>query len=126
MAQKFPYERASSILAEAEIFGDKRTASRWRVSERTIGNYRARASEDAKLSESFLLKKRMLLLDWQQDATKSLRIGLATLQELTALRDEPDENNRVRTKGLADEIHATAGALKIVGELKIQYEALNG
>lgn len=114
MAQKFPIERAATILAEADLFGDDRTAKRWGITTRTIYNYRNRAQSDAKLSESFTLKKRMLLVDWQADATRCIKVSLAKLTELI-----PEA-----TKEDADVIHAIAGALKIVGELKIAYDAL--
>jgi hypothetical protein len=116
MAQKFPYERASSMLAEAEIFGDQRTSERWGVTPQTLYNYRRRASSDNKLYESFTLKKRMILVDWQQDATKTLKIGLTELNRRLPLAVSEED---------AKVIHSIAGAIKIVGELKITGEALS-
>lgn len=116
MAQKFPYEKASIVLAEADIFGDDATAKRWGITTRTIYNYRDRATLDPKLSESFILKKRMLLVDWQTEATKTIRIALNTL------------NTRIPTATTEEDakvIHAIAGACKVIGELKLASDALN-
>jgi hypothetical protein len=116
VAQKFPYEKASTILAEAELFGDDATAKRWGITTRTIYNYRDRATSDAKLSESFILKKRVLLVNWQADATKTIKVGLSELnRRIPIARSEED----------AKVIHAIAGAIKIVGELKIASDALS-
>ena len=116
MAQKFPYEKASSILAEAELFGDDATAKRWGITSRTIYNYRGRSASDPKLSESFTLKKRILMIDWQSDATKTIKVGLTELNRRMPLAATEED---------AKVIHAIAGACKIVGELKIAYEALS-
>ncbi|ARV58044.1 hypothetical protein BZZ01_04810 [Nostocales cyanobacterium HT-58-2] len=109
---EFPYERAAVVLAESELFGDKQTAKRWGISDRTIRNYRTRMSEDEHLAALFHLKKEALTKDWQSDATKALKVSLNKLVEL------------VQDNGKPDQIHAVAGAVKIVGELKIAFEAL--
>ena len=114
-APKYTPERAAAILAEAEVFGDRKTCERWSITRQTLHNYRVRLRTDEALLQLYTLKTRMLLLDWQQDATKCLKVGLAKLTEMI-----PDA-----TKHDADTIHAIAGAMKIVGELRIAHDALS-
>ena len=113
--QKFPYEKASMAIAEADIFGDKNTIVRWGINQSTLWRWRDRALHDSKLHESATLKRRMLLVDWQTDATKTLRVGMTRLNELIPIAKAED----------APTIHAIAGAIKIIGELKIASEALS-
>ncbi len=115
MACKFNKQRASTILAEADLYGDSKILARWGVARQTLHNYRKRLSSDEELVQLFTLKKRMLLVDWQTDATRCLKTGLGRLTEIIPNATKED----------ADTIHAIAGACKIVGELKISYEALS-
>lgn len=110
---QFPYEKAAIILAEAELYGDKRVSLRWGITDRTIRNYRARAVEDPQLSSLFQLKSQLLEREWTADATKALKVSLDKLIEL------------VKDDGKPEQIHAVAGAIKIVGELKIASDALS-
>jgi hypothetical protein len=117
LAPKYTPERASAILAEAELFGDSQSCEKWQITRQTLHNYRSRLTTDDDLLQLFTLKKRILLVDWQQDATKTIKIGLKEL------------NNRMpmaSTEEDAKVIHAIAGAIKVVGELKITGEALSG
>lgn len=115
MPQKFPYEKASIVIAEAEIFGDKNTLARWGINQSTLWRWRDRRLSDPKLHENALLKTRMLLVDWQTDATRTLKTGLLRLNELIPQATAND----------AATIHAIAGACKIIGELKIASDALS-
>lgn len=116
-APQYTPERAAAILAESEIFGDIRSCEKWGITRMTLHNYRRRLAEDAELLQVYTLKKRILLMDWQQDATKTIKIGLAELnRRIPAATNEED----------AKLIHAIAGAVKVVGELKITGEALSG
>lgn len=112
---KFSRERASMILAEAEIFGDNQILSKWGITRQTLHNYRVRMQSDDELLHLFTLKKRMLLIDWQQDATKCIKVGLSELQKRMPVAASEED---------AKLIHAIAGAVKIVGELKIASDAL--
>ena len=111
----FNPERASSILAEAEYMGDKPTAERWGITDRTIRNYRKRLLDDPQFSIVFQAKKQLFCRTWIDDATGTLKVGFARLKDLL-------QNGRRED---ADFIHAVAGALKIVGELNIAYTVLN-
>lgn len=110
---QFPYEKASLILAEAELFGDKQVATRWDVSDRTIRRYRVKAATDSQLSSLVQLKKQLLGQNWRDDATKTLKVALNKLNEL------------IEKDGDTNRIFAVSGAIKIVGELKISIDALS-
>lgn len=112
---EFPYERAAIILAESELYGDLSTSNRWGITDRTIRNYRARAVSDSKLSCLFQIKRQLLEREWINDATRTLKTGLNRLNQLIPVATASD----------AATIHAIAGAIKIVGELKIASDALS-
>lgn len=59
----------------------------------------------------------MLIADWQQDAVKTIKVGLNELNRRIPMAATEED---------AKVIHAIAGAVKIVGELKITGEALSG
>jgi len=125
MAQKFPYAKASTILAEAEIFGDRKTCERWGITSQTLRNYRARANEDSNLLQSFELKKRILLVGWQQNCASSLNKSLKVLDDLMEDAKERALDGLDESIAYAGMIRAVAGGIKIVGELKLAGEALD-
>ena len=57
----------------------------------------------------------MLIIDWQADATRCLKVGLNRLTEIIPVA-ETEEDGKV--------IYAIAGAMKVVGELKLASDAL--
>lgn len=116
MVAKFRYERASMAIAEADIFGDKHSLEKYGINQSTLWRWRERSAEDPKLHEMALLKKRMLLVDWQRDATENLKIGIQELKKRYPL---------CQTEEDAKAMDAIARSLKIVGELKLAYEALS-
>lgn len=116
MAQKFPYERAAMAIAEADIFGDKAVLAKYGINQSTLWRWRDRADEDPVLHENALLKKRILLIDWQQDAVRTIKVGLSELTRRMPLAATEED---------AKVIHSIAGACKIVGELKITADTLN-
>jgi hypothetical protein len=125
VAQKFPYERASTILAEADIFGEDLTAKRWRISPRTIFNYRQKSRVDQKLKESVGTKKKLLTDQWGKDCVKSVKLALRTLDEIIPRATEVLSGDLEAAKAYAAVLHAVAGAVKVVGELSLASEALN-
>jgi hypothetical protein len=116
MAQKFSYERAAMAIAESESFGDSANLTKYGINQSTLWRWRVRALEDPILHESASLKKRMLVADWQKDATQSINTALCELTRRIPLAETEED---------AKLIHAIAGACKVVGELKITAEALN-
>lgn len=109
---QFSYEKTASVLAETEYSDDTSVSKRWGISERTIKRWRAKALLDEKLSLLVNQKKALLAQSWQEDASKCMKIALTKLTEL------------IKHDGDPKQIHAIAGAIKIVGELKLGYEVL--
>jgi hypothetical protein len=125
MREKFPYERAAMILAEAEIFGDVETCKRWSITRQTLYRYRVRSQEDGELSQSVTLKKRMLLYGWQQDCAASIKKTLKVFDGLMEDARAASCDGEERAVSFAAVLKSVAGGLKIVGELKLAAEALN-
>ena len=116
MPQKFPYEKAAMAIAESDIFGDQAVIKKYGINQSTLWRWRERAAIDSDLQENATLKRRILLIDWQQDATRTIKIALSDLARRIPIATTEED---------AKVIHAVAGAAKIVGELKIAYEALS-
>lgn len=106
--------RATTVLAEADVFGDAVAIRRYGVAQSTLYNWRKKEREDAEFHELVQLKRRILLADWQQDASKCLKISLNRLAEIIQVARGED----------AELIQAIANCCKVVGELKLTAEAL--
>lgn len=115
MPQKLDYDRVALILVEAAFFGEKQTAQRWGITDRTILNYRNRLSEDSVLSDIFALKKETFEAEWASEIPASIRAGIHFLGE-AAKRANPTD---------PDTIHAIAGAVKILAEVGLTKEILD-
>ena len=107
MAMTFPHERASFVLADAIIIGDKRAAEKHGLTERTILNYRKRLEGDVKLSNLFQEKVKAAESEWAGQLGTAIRAGIDFLKSAaqTAKASDPDA------------IHAVAGAVKILTEV---------
>lgn len=103
----------AKILAEAEMFSDEAVAKRWDITARTIRNYRKRETSDPAFSSLFRHYQKILNAAWSENATFFINKAIAQL----AIRTETLENN-------AFTFTAIANSIKIVGELKIDWEAL--
>ena len=103
-------DRMSLAIAEGDFFGDHTAASRYSISVRSIQRWRKRALEDPNLSQSVAEKKRLLLSQWQTEATKPLSVALEELARRMPLAE---------TEADAKVIYAIAGVCKILGELKL-------
>ena len=110
---KFPYERAATILAECEIFGDTKTSQRWDISKKTIGRYRKRMESDEQLSSLVLQKRKLLASNWSLNTTKCLN---SSLEELISLVEDRESDSR--------RILAITNLVKVVGELRIAADVL--
>ena len=114
-APRYTPDRASAMLAEAEYFGDRFACDKWDITSRCLYNYRAKLKTDKTLSDLFVLKKRILAIDWKSSTVKTLKITCERLNRLIPTANRED----------ADLIHAIVGAAKIFGELNIASEALS-
>lgn len=115
IAPKYTPDRASMILAEAEFFGDSPTCKKWDITRQTLHNYRVRMKTDDDLLQLFTLKCRILLVEWQQDTTRTIKVALNELNRRMPIATEEED---------AKVIQAIGNILKICGELKIASEAL--
>lgn len=123
---KFDPEKASKILAEAEIFGDAQTCKRWDVSRVTLYRYRVRAQDDGSLNQLVILKKRMLLISWQTDVSVAVKVTVGKIKDVVMRAEEfLDNEDPEQGKKFASILHAISGAGKILGELKLAGEALD-
>ena len=107
MSHKLDYDRTAAILVEAAYYGEKETAKRWGITDRTILNYRNRLDEDSKLSDIFAIKKREFETDWSNEIPEAIRAAVRFLKRASNEADPTDPES----------IHAVAGALKIMAEV---------
>lgn len=102
-------ERTALILVEAAYFGDPATSQKWGIAERTIRNYRQRLNDDTELASLFQDKKELFESDWAADIPAAIRTAVNFLQRASKQADPQDHEN----------IHAVAGALKIMSEVAL-------
>ncbi len=115
MSQKISDELMGRILAECEFESDEAVAQRWGISRRTITRARGRLAEDKALSHIVSKNLEIMRSQWAINATRNLIIGLEELSRRYQIAASKED---------AECIEAIAGALKVVGELKIADEAL--
>jgi hypothetical protein len=82
MAYRLNYERAAAILVDAAYLGDEAAAKKWKITPRTIFNYRERLRSDPKLSELFSRKRSSAEGNWISELRRALT---ATLQKATLI-----------------------------------------
>jgi hypothetical protein len=110
----FDRRRAARILADAAMMGDAKAAERWGVTDRSILNWRQRLENDDELAQAFVEELRKAEEDWRSERLKFLRLGLSKLTELVGKADGPHD------------IRSVAEAVKVVGELQVASDVLNG
>lgn len=94
-------DRAALVLADAMVMGDNGAARKWRLSRQTVLNYRKRMKTDSQLLQLY------------KEKTESTQRDLAELRVIF-MREAIEQ---LRAKVGSADVHAIAGALKIVGEL---------
>lgn len=72
MARSFNYERAAAILVDAAYLGDEETGKKWKVTTKTIKNYRARLKNDPILSQFFHRKRQVAESGWSTQLKRTL------------------------------------------------------
>jgi hypothetical protein len=108
-------ERAARILVDAAYLGDTRAAEKWKITTRTIENYRARLKTDHELSALFATMRAAAEGNWKHELGRALTTGIRKLARL--LEDV--------TIAEADTIEAVTGAVKALSEIAITGEVLN-
>lgn len=131
---KIDYDRAAKILIDTFEVGSAKAAERWKVTERTIQNYKTKLETDASLQEAFRRlssiakatwdrERAQAELGWRLEAHKALRASLATHRKLLERAEElakSTDDIRVVAKLIAE----VSKAVQRMGELDVAREAL--
>ncbi|WP_272977124.1 hypothetical protein [Deinococcus geothermalis] len=128
MAYHLNYERAAAILVDAAYLGDEEAAKKWKITVRTIYNYRERLKTDPKLSDLFRQKRAAAEGDWRSELKRALTrtLGKATLiveciEPVIVVETELGQEQQVNMPALRTLIAAG----KDLGELALALEVLN-
>ncbi len=103
----FDRDKASKIVLDASLMGDRAAADKWGVSERTVRHYRHKLDSDPEFAEVCQEKKRIQDEAWADEIPSMLAAGITFLKEAAQQGDREDP----------DFVHAIAGAIKIVSEV---------
>lgn len=128
MAYRLNYERAAAILVDAAYLGDEEAAKKWKITVRTIFNYRERLKTDVKLSELFRIKRAAAEGSWVSELKRALS---ATLRKATMIVECIEPIETVETElGQEQKVNLPAlrtliGAGKDLGEIALALEVLN-
>ena len=114
MANVFNRERAAMVLVDAHFTSVSRAATKWKISEATVHNYRARLASDLELKQMYLERRQRAENEWHDERLRFLKSALAKLDELVGKATE------------AKDITAIAHAVKVVGELQVASQVLGG
>lgn len=107
------YEQASSIVVEAELFGNESAAKRHGISRDTVERYRKRIAHDEQLRTLADEKRKLAKAAVAEEFVRFLRRAVNKLDELIE-------------QAKPDQIREVAGAIKVVGELQTVREAIAG
>lgn len=103
---RFDRDRAVRILVDAAAIGDAKACESWKISLRTLQNYRARLAGDPELSQAFAQKRTQLDNDWRIARRRFLNAAIAKVQVLV-------------DQAGPDQIRDVVGAIKIIGDLEV-------
>lgn len=109
----FNRDRAARILIDAIAFGDKTACKQWKITERTLVRYRARLDTDPKLAALVREKGKVADAHWSKARLRFLRKAIEKLEKLI---------DAAKVDQLAD----VSDAIRVVGELDIAAQVLNG
>lgn len=73
----FDAEKAAKMLAEASLFGDAKAAEKYKITPRTLRNYRKRLSEDADFS--LIFAKHLAVFLGHDEGGKELEVAEAQI-----------------------------------------------
>lgn len=110
-------DRMALAIAQSDFVGDKRVCEDFGISTRTLQRWRHRSKQDSALAASVADKKTLLLEAWRHEAIVPLKTAFEELtRRMPLAKDEGD----------ARVIHAIAGAVKIIGDLRLSADVLLG
>ena len=81
------YPRIALILVEALFYGDKRTAKRWGITNRTVENYRYRLNDNEELSNLFNEYRQQFESNWAAKIPAAIIAGIDYLGEAAKQTD---------------------------------------
>jgi hypothetical protein len=116
--KNFNADRAATILVDAAYLGDPRAAEKWKVTTRTIENYRARLKSDPHFSALFATKRAAAEGNWKHELGRALTTSIRKLAALI-------ENTDPTILSTPAAIEAVTGAVKALSEIAITGEVLN-
>lgn len=111
---KLADETIAKILAESNFFGDKATAQRWGVSDRSIRRWRTDWEDVEEKQNLYLTECNRLNMEWAQDATRCMKIAFSKAEEL------------IKNDWKPGQLAELGGFIQTVGELKVADTALRG
>lgn len=130
MAHHLNYERAAAILVDAAYLGDEQAAKKWKITVRTIFNYRDRLKTDAKLSELFRQKRAAAEGNWVSELKRGLTSAfrkatmiIECIEPVTTVED-PETGFQSQEVNLPA-LRTLIAAGKDLGEIAIALEVLN-
>ncbi len=112
---KHDKERIAEILLDAYLNGDRKTAEKHGVTDRTLRNWRKLLDSDPKLSELFRAKKARVSEGWADEVPGALRASVAFLRRAA---EEGDPTN-------PDMVHSVAGSMKLLSETAATWKLLD-
>lgn len=108
-------ERIAEVLVAAFLNGDRKTAERYGVTDRTLRNWRKLLDTDPKLSELFRAKKAQASEGWADEVPGAIRASVTFLRRAA---EEGDPTN-------PDMVHSVAGAMKLLSETAATWKLLD-
>jgi hypothetical protein len=100
----FDRERAAAILVDALYLGDQTAAEKWKVTSRTLRNYRERLATDPVFSAIFHEKRQASGALWAADLARALSAGIRRLAEFAERASEPDLETVRELRGIVRDL----------------------
>ncbi len=114
-APLFDYHRASSVLAEASVYGDLQALKNARLSKQSLRNYRKMLQTDETLLHMFHHKKKTLESAWSDELAPTIRSGIKFIAKATLEADPSD----------AESIKAVSGAIQMLTSVDMTRRVLD-
>lgn len=108
-------ERIAEVLVAAFLNGDRKTAERYGVTDRTLRNWRKLLDSEPKLSELFRAKKAQASEGWANEVPGAIRSAVTFLRRAAEEGDCRDPNM----------VHSIAGAMKLLSETAATWRLLD-
>lgn len=130
MAHNLNYERAATILVDAAYLGDEEAAKKWKITVRTIFNYRERLKTDPKLSELFRSKRALAEGNWvgelKRGLTSAFRKATMIIECIEPVVTVEDPETGFQTQQVnMPALRTLIAAGKDLGEIALALEVLN-